>query len=151
MDDKYTLLVEDNPDEVVLTKLAFKKGQIPHHLVVVCDGQEALDYIFCRNSYAARNPDEKPAIILLDLKLPLVSGMDVLKEIKANDSTCSIPVIILTSSNEYDDEYESCRLGANDYCRKPTGFSEFIRVIQGIRSRWLDSNDGESAFQDDSD
>ena len=119
MNDKLVLLVEDNEDDVTLTEMAFKKGQIPGKLVVVMDGQEALDFLFYQGKYKNRTPVENPALILLDLKLPLVSGLDVLKEIRANKNTSQIPVVILTSSIEEKDQTDSYSLGANDFICKP--------------------------------
>jgi two-component system, response regulator len=137
MTDKLMLLVEDNEDDVTLTEMAFKKGQIPGKLAVVVDGQEALDFLFYQGKYADRIPVEDPTLILLDLKLPFISGLDVLKEIRANKNTNQIPVILLTSSMEEKDQADSNRLGANDFIIKPTGYSHFIEVIQQIKAKWL--------------
>jgi two-component system, response regulator len=137
MNDKLVLLVEDNEDDVTLTEMAFKKGQIPGKLAVVVDGREALDFLFYQDKYTNRNPVENPALILLDLKLPLVSGLDVLKEVRANRNTSHIPVVVLTSSIEEKDQADSYRLGANYFIIKPTGYSHFIEVIQQIKAKWL--------------
>jgi two-component system, response regulator len=137
MNDKLVLLVEDNEDDVTLTEMAFKKGQIPSKLAVVVDGQEALDFLFYQGKYTNRNPVENPALILLDLKLPLVSGLDVLKEIRANKNTSQIPVVVPTSSIEEKDQTDSKRLGANDFIIKPIGYAHFIEVIQQIKTKWL--------------
>jgi two-component system, response regulator len=137
MTDKLVLLVEDNEDDVTLTEMAFNKGQISGKLAVVVDGQEALDFLFYQDKYADRNPNEKPALVLLDLKLPLVSGLDVLKEIRANKDTNQIAVVVLTSSIEEKDRTDSIRLGANDFIIKPTGYAHFIEVIQQIKAKWL--------------
>jgi two-component system, response regulator len=137
MNDKLVLLVEDNEDDVTLTEMAFNKGQIPGKLVVVVDGQEALDFLFYHGKYANRTPIENLALILLDLKLPLVSGLDVLKEIRANNDTKQIPVVVLTSSIEEKDRTDSFILGANDFIIKPTGYAHFIEVIQQIKAKWL--------------
>jgi two-component system, response regulator len=137
MNDKFVLLVEDNEDDVTLTEMAFKKGQLTGKLVVVVDGREALDFLFYHGKYTNRTPAENPALILLDLKLPLVSGLDVLKEIRADKNTSQIPVVILTSSIEEKDQTDSYRLGANEFIIKPTGFSHFIEVIQQIKAKWL--------------
>jgi two-component system, response regulator len=137
VNNKYVLLVEDNPDDVTLTEIAFKKGKIPNKLVVAVDGQEALDLLFCRGKYDGQDTCEKPALVLLDLKLPLVSGLDVLKAIRANSRTHQIPVVILTSSMEDTDKTESCNLGADDFIRKPTGFSNFVEIIQQVKVKWL--------------
>ena len=140
MTDKYVLLVEDNPDDVTLTEFAFKKATYPNKLVVASDGRKALDFLFSQDGFSDRGPDDKPGLILLDLKLPVVSGLDVLKEVKANKDTTHIPVIVLTSSSEENDLTESYRLGASDYIRKPTGLSEFIEIVKQIKAKWLDSN-----------
>jgi CheY-like chemotaxis protein len=140
MNNKYILLVEDNPDEVVLAEQAFQKCRISNKLVVVCNGREALDFLFCQKEYLGRDMNEKPALILLDLNLPLVSGQEVLKAIRAEESTSEIPVIVLTSSSDIKDQTESIRLGADDYISKQTEFSQFIEIVQKIKSRWLNSN-----------
>jgi two-component system, response regulator len=137
MNDKLVLLVEDNEDDVTLTEMAFNKGQIAGKLAVVVDGQEALDFLFYQDKYTNRNPVENPALILLDLKLPLVSGLDVLKEVRANRNTSQIPVVVLTSSIEEKDRTDSNRLGANDFIIKPTGYTHFIEVIQQVKAKWL--------------
>jgi two-component system, response regulator len=133
----YILLVEDNPDEVLLTQRAFKKGEVANPLKVVTDGRQALDFLFSQSSYANKDTNDKPTLILLDLKLPLVNGLDVLKEIKCNTNTSSIPVVVLTSSNEERDRAESYRLGADDYICKPTRLMEFVEIVKSIKLRWL--------------
>ena len=140
MNDHFILLVEDNPDDVTLTQMAFKKSGIPNKLVVATDGQEALDILFDKAENIDANTDPNPVLVLLDLKLPYVSGLDVLKQIRSEKRTCQIPVVVLTSSMEDDDQIESYRLGANDYIRKPTGFSQFVEIVQKIKTKWLDSN-----------
>ncbi len=137
MAEKYVLLVEDDPDHVILTEMAYKKSQMPGKLVVVTDGREALDFLFYHGKYTNRTPAENPALILLDLKLPFVSGLDVLKEVRSNKNTHLIPVVVLTSSLEEKDRTDSNRLGANDFIRKPTGFSHFLEEIQQIKAKWL--------------
>ena len=136
MQDKYVLLVEDNEDDVTLTKMAFKKAQVSSKLKIVSNGQDALDFLYCHGRYADRTPGENPALILLDLKLPFVSGLDVLKEIRANPMTRQIPVLVLTSSIEEKDRLDAGRLGANDFICKPTSYSSFIDVIGQIRTQW---------------
>jgi two-component system, response regulator len=136
--DKYILLVEDNQDEVTLTEFAFKKANIDNKLVVASDGRRALDYLFALDSFSDTGPGDKPGLILLDLKLPVVSGLDVLKEIKASKDTTHIPVIMLTSSSEEKDQTESYRLGASDFISKPTGLIEFIAIVKQIKAKWLD-------------
>jgi CheY-like chemotaxis protein len=138
MNNKYVLLVEDNENDVTLTEIAFEEARIPNKLKVVFDGQEALDFLFYRGGYTDRTPAEDPALILLDLKLPLISGLEVLKEIKTNKNTNRIPVIVLTSSIEEKDQTEAEDLGANDFIRKPTSFSLFIEIIRQIKAKWLD-------------
>ena len=136
--EKYVLLVEDSPDDVVLTQLAFKKAQITNPLKVVWDGAEALEFIFCQGRYADRDPNNKPAVILLDLKLPQVDGFNVLKHIRADTNTMKIPVIVLTSSMEAQDQRACYRLGVSDYLQKPTDFAKFFGIVEQIKSRWLD-------------
>ncbi len=133
----YVLLVEDNPDEAFLTQKAFKKGEVANPLKLVSDGNQALDFLFSQGSYIDRDIKDKPVLILLDLKLPLISGLDVLKAIKADPNTSLIPIIVLTSSTEDEDRAESCRLGANDYINKPTGLTEFVEIIKNIKQKWL--------------
>ena len=141
MNGKYVLLVEDNPDDVTLTEMAFRRGKVTNPLVVVSDGQEALDFLDAKGKYSERNPGDKPALILLDLKLPLVSGLDVLKAIRAESRTSQIPtVVVLTSSLEEKDRTDSYKLGANDFIRKPPSYTDFVEVIQQIKAKWLDSN-----------
>ena len=137
MNNNLVLLVEDNVDDVTLTEMAFKKGRLGGKLAVVVDGQEALDFLFYQGKYKNRTPIENPAFILLDLKLPLVSGLEVLKEIRAEKSTSQIPVVVLTSSIEEKDRTDSYTLGANDFITKPTGYSHFIELIQQVKAKWL--------------
>jgi two-component system, response regulator len=140
MADRYVLLVEDNLDDVTLTEFAFKKAKVPNKLTVVRDGREALNYLFRLDGYNNRDTDHNPGLVLLDLKLPIVSGLEVLKEIKANKDTSQIPVIVLTSSSEDNDRVESYRLGASNYICKPTGLTEFIEIIEQLKAKWLNSN-----------
>jgi CheY-like chemotaxis protein len=137
MSDKLVLLVEDNEDDVILTEMAFKKGRLGGKLKIAVDGREALDFLFYQGKYKNRTPIENPALILLDLKLPLVSGLEVLKEIRSRKSTGQIPVVVLTSSIEEKDRIDSHALGANDFIIKPTGYSRCIDVIQQIKAKWL--------------
>ena len=136
--EKYVLLVEDNSDDVILTQVAFKKAQITNPLKVVRDGAEALEFIFCHGRYADRDPNNKPAVILLDLKLPQVDGLKVLEQIRADTNTLEIPVIVLTSSMEAQDQRTCYRLGVSDYLQKPTDFAKFLEIVEQIKSRWLD-------------
>jgi two-component system, response regulator len=132
------LLVEDNPDEIILTQRALKRANCTNQIKVVTNGSQALDFLFPRDISTGNMKKEKPGLILLDLNLPLVSGLDVLKEVKTNPSTQTIPVVVLTSSTEDKDQTESYRLGANDFIRKPTGLNEFIEIIKSIKVKWLD-------------
>lgn len=131
------LLVEDNRDDELLTLRAFQKNRIANPITVVRDGQEALDYLFATGSYAERNQDDLPVIILLDLKLPKVNGLEVLREIRSNERTRVIPVIILTTSVEDEDVIESYARGANSYIRKPVDFTEFVEAVRTLGNYWL--------------
>jgi two-component system, response regulator len=137
MINKFVLLVEDNPDDVTLTEMAFARAKVPVNLKVACDGKEALDLLFTDNKPGNEDTPVLPELILLDLKLPLVSGLDVLKEVRAHQRTSQVPVVVLTSSSETRDQTESYRLGANEYFLKPTGFTQFIDIIQNIKAKWL--------------
>ncbi len=137
MEEKIILLVEDNPDDVLLTERALKKSRVLNKLIVAKDGVEALDYIFCRGEYSGRNPENNPEVILLDLKLPRLGGLEVLKQIRANPKTCLQPVVILTSSLEEKDIVESYQLGCNSYIRKPVNFNQFVEAIQQLGLYWL--------------
>jgi two-component system, response regulator len=140
MDDKFVLLVEDNPDDVALTKRAFRKCLAQNHLVVTNDGAETLDFLFCRGHYDSRDPSQNPALILLDLKLPYISGLEVLRQIRNNAETRYLPVVVLTSSVEENDLNESYRLGANNYYRKPVNYDEFLDLIRQLCNYWLDGS-----------
>ena len=134
-EDIKILLIEDNPDDVELTLMAFKKHNLANHITVARDGEEALDIIFQYGKESAEGL--RPDLILLDLKLPKVDGMEVLRQIKENSKTKVIPVIILTSSKEENDLAESYRLGANSYIRKPVNFEKFIGVVMQLGLYWL--------------
>jgi len=131
------LLVEDNPDDVELTLHALRAENISNHIQVVRDGEEALDFIFARGSYQARNNARPPKVILLDLKLPKVDGLDVLREVKKDTRTRAIPVVVLTSSREERDMVESYQLGVNSYIQKPVDFDQFRRTIKHLGLYWL--------------
>ena len=137
MSDKTILLVEDNPDDVTLTLRALKKNNLLNEVIVARDGVEALDYLFCEGNYANRAPEHLPELILLDLKLPKVDGLEVLKRIRANGRTKLLPVVILTSSNEQSDIISGYELGVNSYIRKPVDFEQFIEAVRQLGLYWL--------------
>ncbi len=141
MNNKNILLVEDNPDDEALTLRALNKNNIMNEVVVARDGAEALDYLFCRNAHAGRDPENQPALILLDLKLPKVDGLDVLREIRANPATQLLRVVILTSSREEQDLINGYRLGANSYIRKPVDFGQFMEAVKQLGMYWLVLNE----------
>ena len=131
------LLVEDNPDDEALTLRAFNKNRIGNKIFIVHDGAEALDFLFCTGIYADRDPREMIQVVLLDLNLPKVSGLEVLRRIRADKRTRTLPVVILTSSQEEKDLAEGYEYGANSYVRKPVDFNEFIEAIQHLGLYWL--------------
>jgi CheY-like chemotaxis protein len=131
------LLVEDNPSDMELTLHALKKHSLANHVHVVCDGVEALDFIFATGAYAGRNAPDNPRLILLDLKLPKVDGLEVLRRLKANPRTRRIPVVVLTSSREECDIVESYNLGVNSYIVKPVDFENFVESIRNLGFYWL--------------
>jgi len=131
------LLVEDNEEDAELTIRALKKNNLPVNLMHVKNGAEALDFIFCTGVYSKRNFENKPKIILLDLKMPKINGIEVLQKIKSNAETKAIPVIVLTSSKE-DPDIERCyQLGANSYIVKPVDFANFTKVVSDLGMYWL--------------
>jgi two-component system, response regulator len=134
------LLVEDTEDDIVLTKRALKKNNLTNPLVIARDGQEALDYLLV-NGAASRDPDDLPAMILLDLQLPKVSGLEVLRRLRAEPRTRLIPVIILTSSKEERDLVEGYTHGANSYIRKPVDFDQFSEAVRQLGLYWLVLNE----------
>ena len=135
------LIVEDNPDDEALTIRALKKNNIGNRLVVVRDGAEALDFLFCTGIYAERDPLDLPQTILLDLKLPKIDGLEVLKRIRADERTKLLPVVILTSSKEEQDLLQSYKNGANSYVRKPVDFNEFLEAARQLGLYWLILNE----------
>ena len=137
MNNKIILLVEDNPDDEALTLRALKKNNILNEVVVAHDGVEALDYLFARGSYADRDTAVMPEVILLDLKLPRIDGLEVLRQVRTGESTRLLPVVILTSSKEERDMIESYSLGANSYIRKPVDFIQFGDAVQQLGLYWL--------------
>lgn len=131
------LLVEDNPNDVELTLRVLQKNNISNCIHVVRDGAEALEFIFCTGAYADRSIENGPKVILLDLKLPKVDGLDVLRQIKADPRTKAIPVVVLTSSREERDIVESYRLGVNSYIVKPVDFEQFTEAVRQLGLYWL--------------
>jgi two-component system, response regulator len=131
------LLVEDNPSDAELTLHAFKKSKLANQVRLVRDGEEALNFLFCRAPYADRSIDHPPTLILLDLKLPKVNGLQVLEAIKSDPRTKPIPVIILTSSKEEQDLVASYKFGVNSYIQKPVDFSSFQDVVKQLGMYWL--------------
>jgi len=131
------LLVEDNPNDVELTLRALKKHNLANKVHVVKDGAEALEYILATGAYAHRDINHNPKVILLDLKLPKVDGLEVLRQIKSNERTKLIPVVVLTSSKEERDLVESYRLGANSYIAKPVDFESFVKAVSELGLYWL--------------
>lgn len=137
MSKKIILLVEDNPDDVDLTLRAFKKSRITNEVVVVQDGAQALEYLTSTGMYAGNTIEDLPQLILLDLHLPKVSGLDVLRAMRADPHTKLLPVVVLTSSDEEGDVINSYELGANSYIRKPVNFEQFLDAAQQIGLYWL--------------
>ena len=137
MKNKVILLVEDNPSDIKLTKRALEQSQITNELIVAEDGGDALDYLFGTGQYAGRDIRIIPAVVLLDLKLPRIDGLDVLKKIRANDLTSLLPVVILTSSDQEEDLITSYKLGANSYIRKPVDFNQFAEAVRTLGLYWL--------------
>lgn len=140
--DRTIVLVEDNPDDVELTLRAFEHANIANEVRVVRDGAEALDYLLARGAHEGRSPDHDPHLVLLDLKLPKVSGLEVLRELRSDARTEALPVVVLTSSREERDVVESYRLGANSYVRKPVDFAEFVEATRQLGLYWLVLNVG---------
>jgi len=141
MDKKIILLVEDNPDDELLAIRALKKNNIMNEVVIARDGVEALDYLFGTGVYAERDMNVMPQVILLDLNLPKVNGLEVLKRLRSDERTKLLPVVILTSSKEDRDLTECYRLGANSYIRKPVDFTQFTEAIKQLGLYWLVLNE----------
>ena len=135
------LVVEDNPDDEALTLRALKKNNIGNQVFVVRDGAEALDFLFCTGAYSDRDPHVMPQIILLDLKLPKVDGLEVLRRLRADERTRLLPIVILTSSNEEQDLIEGYKNGANSYIRKPVDFNQFVEAVRQLSLYWLVLNE----------
>jgi len=141
MNDRVILLVEDNAKDEELTLRAFKKSNILNPVVVARDGVEALDYLFARGAHSKRSPAAMPQVILLDLKLPKIDGLEVLETLRADERTRLLPVVILTSSNEEQDLVRSYSLGANSYVRKPVDFARFVEAARQLGLYWLVLNE----------
>lgn len=137
MKEKTILLVEDNPDDEALTLHALENNKIGNKVFVARNGQEALDYVFCTGSHAGRDVEDLPAVVLLDLKLPKIDGLEVLRRIRADDRTRLLPVVLLTSSNEEEDRLKGYSLGANSYVRKPVDFDAFMHAAGQLGMYWL--------------
>ena len=137
MNEKIILLLEDNPDDEELTLRALKKNNIQNDVVVARDGVEALDYLFGTGAYAGRDTSNVPAVTLLDLKLPKVDGLEVLRKLRADERTKYLPVVILTSSKEEQDLLNGYKFGANSYIRKPVDFAQFIEAVRNLGLYWL--------------
>ena len=137
MKNEIILLVEDNPDDADLVQLSLKQNNISNEVILARDGVEALDYLYCTGAYAGRDKTDMPAVILLDLKLPKVDGFEVLKRVRAEESTRLLPVVILTSSKEDQDTIKGYQLGANSYVSKPVEFNEFSQAVKQLGLYWL--------------
>jgi two-component system, response regulator len=141
MKDPFVLLVEDNPDDEILSLRALKKSNVTNEVIVVRDGAEALDFLFCRGTYASRDSDHKPELVLLDLRLPKVDGIDVLRQLHAEQRTRSLPVIILTASDRDQDMIDSFHNGAHAYMRKPIDFNQFVAAARELGLQFVILND----------
>lgn len=135
--NKFILLVEDNPTDEALTLRALKKSNVANEVIVVRDGQEALDYLFAEGTHEGRDTNNMPSIIMLDLKLPKVDGLEVLKRLRSDERTKLLPVVVLTSSDEEKDMIQSYSLGANSYVQKPVDFIQFSDAVQQLGMYWL--------------
>ena len=141
MSNGVILLVEDNPDDELLALRALRKNNVTNEVVVARDGVEALDYLFASGPHAGRDTSTMPRLILLDLKLPRVNGLEVLKRLRSDERTRLLPVVILTSSKERSDMLDGYGLGANSYVRKPVNFEQFIRAVEQLKLYWLGLNE----------
>ena len=134
------LLVEDNPEDRDLTIMSLERNKLANRIEVARDGEEALDFLFCRGAFADRTFDDAPKVVLLDIKLPKIDGLEVLREMKSDSRTRSIPVVVMTSSAEQRDMVESYRLGVNSYIQKPVDFVKFQQVVKDLGYYWLAVN-----------
>ena len=141
MSNGVILLVEDNPDDELLALRALRKNNVTNEVVVARDGVEALDYLFASGPHAGRDTSTMPQLILLDLKLPRVNGLEVLKRLRSDERTRLIPVVILTSSRERSDMLDGYGLGANSYVRKPVNFEQFVKAVEQLKLYWLGLNE----------
>jgi two-component system response regulator len=137
MNDKIILLVEDNPDDEELTLRSLRKANIANDITVVRDGQEALDFLFCKGAHEGRDQSKMPSVVLLDLKLPKLNGIDVLKRMRTDPRTALVPVVVLTSSSEDEDMLQSYSSGANSYVRKPVNFAAFAEAVTQLGVYWM--------------
>ncbi len=137
MDQTTILLIEDNPDDVELTLHAFQKNNMANEIVVAGDGAEGLDYLFGTGKYAGRDADKTPALILLDLQLPKIGGMEVLRKVREDERTKRVPVVIMTTSDEEEDIVNGYNGGANSYLRKPVDFTEFMNAVKQLEMYWM--------------
>ena len=135
------LLVEDNPKDEALTLRALRKSGITNEVVVTRDGAEALDYLFCTGAFADRDPTDHPAVVLMDLNLPKIGGLEIVRLVRSNDRTKLLPVVILTSSDEEEDRLKGYQFGANSYVRKPVEFNAFASAVKQLGLYWLILNE----------
>ncbi len=147
MRDRFILLVEDNPDDEELTLVGLKKSGLLNEVKVVRDGEEALNFLFATGEFEDRDPNSVPSVILLDLKLPKLGGFEVLQRIRANPVTRSVPVVMLTSSNEEEDVVASYKMGANSFVRKPVEFNRFTDAVRQLGLYWMLLNEPPESYK----